>query len=322
MPAELSGQPVTTILLGPQRFTTTVQATLRSLDREGPVAMINAGWEEREAEDAELRGVLDDRGVNVSLYGRAVEALGSDRDLRVAILEHRTRHAELRAFYGIRLQAAWDTVFAVMRRASKNDVAEGARRSAMQALRDVDDWYAYEVARIVDTTATSQVVQSSEALARQRREVAEIVSGAAVVAVAGGHVGILMETLRLLDVAIPPQTPVIAWSAGAMAVCNPVVLFHDFAPQGVTAPEVHDRGLGRLRGIIPLPHARRRLALEDRERMALFAKRFPAHRLVPLDDGTIVRFSGQVDPGHGPTVLPEGARYVESDGAIATWGAA
>lgn len=313
---------MTTILLGPQRFTTTVQATLRSLDCEGPVAMVNSGWEEREAEDAELRGVFDDRGVNVSLYSRAVETLASDRDLRVAILEHRTRHAELRAFYGIRLQAAWDTVFAVMRRSSKDDVAEGARRSAVQALRDVDDWYAYEVARIVETTATSQVVQSSEALARQRREVAEIISGAALVAVAGGHVGILMETLRLLDVAIPLQTPVIAWSAGAMAVCDPVVLFHDFAPRGVTAPEVHDRGLGRLRGVIPLPHARRRLALEDRQRMALFANRFPAHRLVPLDDGTIVRFSGQVGPGDGPTVLPEGARYVNSDGAVATQGAA
>jgi hypothetical protein len=322
MPAELPGPPVTTILLGPQRFTTTVQATLRSLDREGPVAMVNAGWEEREAEDAELRAVLDDRGVNVSLYGRAVEALASDRDLRIAILEHRTRHAELRAFYGIRLQAAWDTVFAVMRRSSSYGIAEGAQRSAMQALRDVDDWYAYEVARIVDATATSQVVQSSEPLAQQRREVAEIISGAAVVAVAGGHVGILMETLRLLDVAIPPQTPVIAWSAGAMAVCDPVVLFHDFAPQGVTAPEVHDRGLGRVRGVIPLPHARRRLALEDRDRMALFADRFPAHRLVPLDDGTIVRFSVEDGTGNGPAALPEGARYVDPDGAIATWGAA
>ena len=280
--------------------------------------MINAGWEEREAEDAELRSVLDGRGVNASLYGRAVEALAGDRDLRVAIIAHRTRHAELRAFYGIRLQAAWDTVFAVMRRPPKDDVAAGARRSAVQALRDVDDWYAYEVARIVETTATSQVVQSSEALARQRREVAEIVSGAAVVAIAGGHVGILMETLRLLDVAIPPQTPVIAWSAGAMAVCDPVVLFHDFAPQGVTAPEVHDRGLGRLRGIVPLPHARRRLALEDRDRMALFANRFPGHRLVPLDDGTIVRFSVG-DSSSRPAVLPEGARFVDPDGAIAAW---
>lgn len=307
---------MTTILLGPQRFTTTVQATFRSVSDDGRVAMVNAGWEEREADDDELNGLLDQRGVNVRLYQRAVEALAGDRDLRVAVLEHRARHAELRVFYGIRLQSAWDAVFAVTRRASRHGVGEGARRSAMQALRDVDDWYAYEVARVVEITATSDVVQSSEILARHRHEVAEVLAGAAAVVVAGGHVGILMETMRLLDVAIPPQTPVVAWSAGAMAMCDPVVLFHDFAPQGVTAPEVHDRGLGRLRGLIPLPHARRRLALDDRDRMAVFAERFPAHHLLPLDDGTIVRL-GREDGGRdGQAALPAGARYVNHEGTI------
>ena len=45
-------------------------------------------------------------------------------------------------------------------------------------------------------------------------------------------------------------------------------------------------------------------------------------RLVPLDDGTVVRFSVQDGPGDGPTVVPEGTRYIDSDGAVATWGAA
>ncbi len=310
---------MTTILLGPQRFTTTAQPTLRSLGTDGPVAMVNAGWEEREADDAELNGVLDGRGVNLRLYQRSVELLASERELRRAVLDHRERHAELRAFYGLRLQSAWDTVFAVRRRTSRHGIAEAALRSAMQALRDVDDWYAYEVARVVAVTAESDPVRGCEALARHRREVAETLAGAAAVVIAGGHVGILMETLRLLEVTLPAGTPVIAWSAGAMAICDPVVLFHDFAPHGVTAPEVHDRGLGRLRGIIPLPHARRRLTLEDREHMSVFADRFPAHHLLPLDDGTIVRFgedvtsTRRVDP-------PEGARVVRHDGAIAAWG--
>ncbi|GAA6525943.1 Type 1 glutamine amidotransferase-like domain-containing protein [Intrasporangium sp. DVR] len=315
---------MTTILLGPQRFTTTVQAVLRSLPADGPVAMINAGWEEREADDGELNGLLDQRGVNVRLYQRAVEALAAERALRTSVLGHRARHAELRSFYGIRLQAAWDTVFAVRRRIPRpgtGDVADGAVRSSVQALRDVDDWYAYEVARIVEATAGSDVVRSSEVLLRHRREVAETLSGASAVVLAGGHVGILMDTLRLLDVAIPPGTPVIAWSAGAMAICDPVVLFHDFAPQGVTAPEVHDRGLGRLRGVIPLPHARRRLAVEDRERMGVFAERFPAHRLLPLDEGTVVRFAPEDVDSDGRATLPAGARYVAPDGTIETQGA-
>lgn len=307
---------MTTILLGPQRFTTTVRPTLRSLGVEGPVAMVNAGWEEREADDGELNDAVDGRGVNVRLYQRAVELLGADRALRAAVREHRESRAELRAFYGIRLQSAWEAVFSVHHRTSKHHVLEGALRSAMQALRDVDDWYSYEVARLLEATAATLAVQDSEALAQHRAEVASVLADSAVVVVAGGHVGILMETLRLLDVAIPHATPVIAWSAGAMAVCDPVVLFHDFAPHGVTAPEVHDRGLARLRGVIPLPHARRRLALDDRERMAVFAQRFPAHALVPLDEGTIVRFASGTDSPDGPTPLPVGARHLSHDGTI------
>ena len=313
---------MTTILLGPQRFTTTVGPTVRSLDLDGPIAMVNAGWEERESDDDELGGHLDGRGVNLRLYRRGVELLTDDPALRAVVLEHRARHGELRAFYGIRLQSAWDTVFAVRHRTSRHGVSAGAERSALQALRDVDDWYLYEVARLVAETAATDAMRESAELARHRAEVAASLSGAAGVVIAGGHVGILMETLHLFEVTIPATTPVVAWSAGAMAVCDPVVLFHDFAPHGVTAPEVHDRGLGRLRGIVPLPHARRRLTLDDRARMAVFADRFPSHALLPLDDGTVVRFDGEDGGRAGRATPPEGARVLRHDGTIGAWGAA
>ena len=69
---------MTTILLGPQRFTTTVGATVRSLGLDGPIAMINSGWEERESEDAELAGHLDGRGVNLQLHHRMMDVLQKD----------------------------------------------------------------------------------------------------------------------------------------------------------------------------------------------------------------------------------------------------
>ena len=50
-----------THLLGPQRFLTTAGAVVRSLDVEGPVATITAGWEERESDDGELDAVMDGR---------------------------------------------------------------------------------------------------------------------------------------------------------------------------------------------------------------------------------------------------------------------
>jgi len=312
---------MTTILLGPQRFTTTVGTTVRSLELGGTIAMVNAGWEEREADDDELNGHLDGRGVNLRLYRRGVELFTADEALRGVFLEHRARHAELRAFYGIRLQSAWDTVFAVRHRTSRHGVRPGAERAALQALRDVDDWYAYEVAGLVRETDAAEAMRQSAELARHRAEVAQVLADADGVVIAGGHVGILMETLHLFAVTIPAATPVVAWSAGAMAICDPIVLFHDFAPQGVTAPELHDRGLRRLRGIVALPHARRRLLLDARERMSVLADRFPAHALLPLDDGTVVRFDGQTADPTGRATPPEGARVLGRDGTIVAWGA-
>ncbi len=313
---------MTTILLGPQRFTTTVPPVVRSLGVDGPIIMVTSGWEEREAQDGELAGHLDGRGVNLRLYQRAVEILAADSAMRAAVREYRGRRAELRAFYAIRLRDAEEALHAVRHRSDLYGLAPSADRAAMQALRDVDDWYAFEAARIVRETAASKVFTASEELARHRSEVADLLGSAAVVLLAGGHVGILMETLRLFEVTLPAQVPVVAWSAGAMAVCDWVVLFHDFMPHGVTTPEVHDHGMARLRGIIALPHARRRLHLEDRARMAALAERFPMHRMLPLDDGTIVRFAGPISDSTGRDEPPVGARFLGTDGTLGTWGAA
>ena len=78
----------------------------------------------------------------------------------------------------------------------------------------------------------------------------------------------------------------IAWSAGAMALTERVVLFDDHGPEGNTEAEVFDRGLGRVQGVVALPHARRRLRLDDRDRCAVMARRFTDQHCVLLDDGT------------------------------------
>ena len=85
---------------------------------------------------------------------------------------------------------------------------------------------------------------------------------------------------RLLD-----EHVVIAWSAGAMAISDQVVLFHDHPPQGSGNAEIADLGLGLVSGIVPLPHASTRLALNDEQRVSLFARRFAPARSVTLDAG-------------------------------------
>ena len=102
---------------------------------------------------------------------------------------------------------------------------------------------------------------------------------------AGGRVDVLAHVLHLFNVAAAIRSPVIAWSAGAMALAERIVLFGDRAPQGPGFPEVHGSGLSLVRGAVLLPHARARLRLDDAPRMAVMARRFAPDRCVLLDPG-------------------------------------
>ena len=305
---------MTTILLGPQRFTTTVGTTVRSLELGGRIAMINAGWEERESDDDELNGHLDGRGVNLRLHHRMMDVLAKDEHFAAAAITFRDRQDELRAFYGIRLQSAIDAVHAVHHRTSIHGVGPLAELDAVEAVREVDRWYAAELAELYRAVGATAPRVESGTIGWHMGEISATLANCAGVVVAGGNVRTLLRAMRVFDVRIPPELPVVAWSAGAMALTDQVVLFHDFTPHGVTAAEVHDTGTGRLPGIIALPHAKRRLRIDDQERMAVLARRFPGHRMTLLDDGAVLRFPD------GTSELPTGARVIDLDGRVSVVG--
>jgi len=306
----------TTILLGPQRFTTTVGATVRSLGVTGRIAMVNSGWEERESDDGELAGHLDGRGVNLRLHHRMMDVLTKDQHFAAAAVAFRDRMDELRAFYGIRLQAAIDAVHAVAHRTSIHAVGPIAEESAMEAVREVDRWYAAELDELYGSVRATAPLDESGTIGWHRGEIGALLDECEAVVIAGGNVRTLLRTLRVFDVTLRPEQSVVAWSAGAMALTDEVVLFHDFTPHGVAAAELHDRGLGRLPGIVALPHAKRRLMLDDHERMSVLARRFAEHRLLLLDDGAVVRFPD------GATELPPGARVIDRTGHVSVVGVA
>ena len=61
-------------LLGPQRRPT-LDRVLSSLDVGGPVAVVNAGWRERESDDAEIVALAGEGAVNLRLFARWMDAL-------------------------------------------------------------------------------------------------------------------------------------------------------------------------------------------------------------------------------------------------------
>jgi hypothetical protein len=144
-------------------------------------------------------------------------------------------------------------------------------------------------------------------VARHRAAVAERVAAAAALTVAGGHVGVLGHVLRLFGVGRPPT--VVAWSAGAMALTDRVLLYHDRTANGPSHAEFSDVGLGWIPGAVLLPHARRRLRVDDPARMAELAVRAAPARCVVLDDGV------RLDLGPDGA-LPPGALVVQPDGTL------
>jgi hypothetical protein len=304
-------------LLGPQRLTPSLGATVRSLGSEGPVATVTAGWRERESDDGELNAILDGRGRNLGLYRRWSEVLEADPEYATAERSLRDEIEELQALYEVRLDHAVRAIEAVQRVNASHELKQPTIDDAVEDLRRLDEWHLRTVAETRERFDEKWAPGAREAIRRHRDEVAAQLEQCNALAIAGGHVAVLLQCLRLFAVTRPRALPqvIVAWSAGAMALTERVVLFHDFGPHGSTGLEVYDFGLGVVSDVVPLPHARRRLRLRDSGRNALLARRFaPAHCLV-LDDGV------RVDLGPDGA-LPPTARVLTEDGEVRALGEA
>jgi hypothetical protein len=308
---------VRVILLGPQRRPT-VDAVARSLSLEGsrvPIATVTAGWQEREPDDAELGTLLGGRAVNLSLYRRWLDV--QDRDPQYATAERGLAGtlAGLQDLYLLRLDYALRAVYAVQRR-SAGDLGTDALAEAIAAVRELDTAHLRRVDTVRREFFQLMPPHDRPVIAGHRAAVAGLLGEACALVIAGGHVGVLAEVLHLFNVAaalalLPGagHLPVIAWSAGAMALTDRIVLFGDRSPQGPGHPEVYGSGLSVLRDVVLLPHARARMVLDDTPRMAVFARRFAPARCVLLDIGARIELDG--DGG-----WPPGVRVIAEDGRV------
>lgn len=302
------------VLLGPQR-NPTLDDVVQSLDLDGQFATITAGWQEREPDDEELDYQLDGRSVNLSLYARWLDVL--DRDPEYAAADRRLREVldELQQLYLLRLDHALDAVYALQRRPGSKALRAAAVTEAIEAVRALDGAH---LARIDEVNAgfyEGWPPHDRPVIAHHRGVVSRLLSDVAALVVAGGHVGVLVSAMHLFNVAASLHAPVIAWSAGVMAMSERVVLFHDRAVQGPGNAELHGPGLSLLRGVVPLPHASGRLLLEDAARMSVFARRFAPARCVLLDAGSRVDTDSDGD-------CPVGTRVLAHDGAVSVLAAA
>ncbi len=303
-------------LLGPQRLQPTLAATLESLHIRGRIATVTAGWQEREPDDHELHEHLGGRSVNLRLWERTETTFLQDGELAAA---HRRRQERLRGMqdaYDLRLGHAIAAVLELRRRRSDrrtvaDDVISEETAAAIDAVRDLDARHLGRVREVhAEFDATSRP-HERDSVRRQIDAIKALLGDAEAVAIAGGHVAVLLNRLLLFDLAtLMGERTVVAWAAGAMVLCERVILFHDHPPQGAGNAEVMESGLGLVRDVVPLPHAKRRLDLEDTERVALFAKRFAPSACIPMNEGSRVDIVGSA------WTAPAGTLRLQPDGLV------
>lgn len=295
------------MLLGPQRHRPILRAVLDELavpaGTAGPVAVVTSGWEERETETDELAAHVDRPITLLELFTRAERILADDPELAAAWRRRRLAWRRLARLHRVRVNAAIDVVRALLAEPA-SDVRDAEVADAVAHVAALDERHASRIAELLatfdarwlpaDPAAPGRTTRPS--VRREQDEVHARLDASAALLVAGGDVGVLHRTLRLFGLAGRDDgartRPVIAWSAGAMALTDRIVLFHDRPPQGFTHAEVHGPGTGRVRGIVALPHAQRRLLLDDHARVALLAGRTAPAVAIAMDEGARIDVEG------------------------------
>jgi hypothetical protein len=277
--------------LGPQYRTPNLRACLDAMGVTGPLVAITAGWQEREGEIDELRAHVGVPVTDLGLYLRTEHVYAEDPALARAYRERQDVLQEMQDHYRTRLVALKGVIEELGALDGDTPALKLARRAALGDVRRLDRQHVAAAIREHASFTRHWHPARRASLVPHVDALKRAIDDAAAVLVAGGHVAVLLNRMRLFGLgALLKSKPLVAWSAGAMAVSERVVLFHDRTPQGVQPAEVLDVGLGLVPGVVALPHAEDRLALDVEARTRVLARRFAPARCFALDHGSLVRW--------------------------------
>lgn len=287
-------------LLGPQYHAPTLGERFHALDLpDGPIAVVTAGWQEREGEDDELDSYLDGRSRDLELYGRADRVFRGDPEFREAHRETQRVLREIEGLYSLRLSYVVECVQRLLVAEGHPELLEPEQEHAIQQLRELDAWHLQRIVEVRTDFEERWKPMERDVIAKERDAIRGLLADAPAVVITGGHVAVLLNRLRLFGMTeLLEGKTVIAWSAGAMVLTDRVVLFHDHPPQGAGNAEVVEEGLGLCPGIVALPDGRKRLDLKVPPRVASFARRFQPDSCIVMGDGDCVSWDGETWTAH------------------------
>lgn len=298
-------------LLGPQQRTSTLQAVVKSLALDARVALVTAGWQEREDQDGEIHELLGKKTLNLNLYARGEEVFATDKEYAKL---HRARQDHMRQrqeYYRMRINRFGDAALDIARLAAGSEFEADEARLSIQSIRNCD------LAHIAHCRAAREEFEfkakpyERKSIAKHRAELMDILRSCKVLAIAGGHVAVLLNRMRMFGIAgLLGDQVLVAWSGGAMITGEKVILFHETPPQGAGVSEVMDEGLALHHGILPLPDPKLRLKLDDPLRVGWFATRHLPSKCIAFDDGEYVMFDESRWYG------ASGTQWLKPDGTV------
>lgn len=298
------------VLCGAQHAEPSLPRVLRDLGVQGPVALITAGWQERESEP----GVVADPGlptVDLALHARGEQVFAKDTELAEAYKARQLRLKLMQDFYRVRLDHAAQAARAVAVRSADPDLRVEEHVASLSVLRHIDREHVERCTAVHAAFEAALKPSERKIVARHVEELRAQIEPTDAVVIAGGHVAVLLNRLRLFGIAeLAGPRPIIAWSAGAMALTDRVVLFHEDPPHGQAISEVLERGLGLAHDVVVLPEPRLRLHLDDKTRVGELAERYAPAICVALDHGA------QIYVEDGACVRGVGAQRLDVDGSV------
>lgn len=290
--------------------------TVAGLGMAGPIGLITAGWRDHEGDPSLIHPQLADRTVHLPLYASAERVWRDDPDLAEGHHAMQRAVRTVRRAYNVRLAHAMNALAAVGSVEGEDWVVASEEAAAFDAVRRLDEHQVSRVAALRSDYEERFQPQTRDAVKREREELARTADSLEAVVIEGGHVAALLNRLRLFDMAsMLAGKTVVGCSGGAMVLADRLVLFHDSPPQGPGHAEVAERGLGLIPDIVPLPHADRRLRLDDPKRVSVLARRLEPALCVVVDVNTRL-----VREGHGWS--SGGGRRLTVEGTVVDWSVA
>lgn len=299
------------ILLGPQTPESNLREAIETLRFSGPIVTITAGWRDSEGEINDLQDAIGSPVEDLMIYRRAEEVFSAEPELKALQRARQDKLMELQRLYRMRLTPSMTAARKLLRAVGEPDLLRLEQRAAISQVRALDRHHVRRIAAIHDEFDRRRAALNVPHATARREAVQQRVAAAGLVLIAGGHVAVLLNRIRLFRLAaLLAQKPVIAWSGGAMVLADRIVLFHDNAPQGKRDAEVLDAGLGIVSGLVPLPHAKSRLDWSNRTRMALFSRRFAPSICCTLDNGAMIQLKNNcvISAGNSSAITRTGRK--------------